>query len=84
MNKANNQPLKPTMFPITPKHRLPFQTVAMDFITRLPKLGKYDTILTITDHDCSKAALFIPCQEMITVEGVAAVKMTCLRPDVGP
>jgi hypothetical protein len=51
-NKVNTRPLKPGMAPITPEHSLPFQTVAMDFITKLPKSGKreYNTILTITDH----------------------------------
>ena len=67
-NKVNTGPLKPAMIPITPEHMLPFQTVAMDFIMKLPQSGKYDTILTITDHDCSKAAIFIPCQ----VVGIAA------------
>ena len=69
-NKNNTHPLKPAIFPITPVNGLPFQTIAMDFIMKLPKSGKYDTILTITDHDCSKAAIFIPCQETITAEGV--------------
>ena len=32
--------------PLTPSEGLLFQTVAMDFITKLPKLGKYNTILT--------------------------------------
>ena len=74
-NKVNTRPLKPAMIPITPQHHLPFQTVAMDFITKLPQSGKYDTILTITDHDCSKVAIFIPCQEAITAEGVTALYM---------
>jgi len=58
-NKANTRPLKPAIIPITPEHTLPFQTVSMDFIVKLPKSGKYDTILTITDHDCSKVAIFM-------------------------
>ncbi len=58
------------MILITPEHTLPFQTVAMDFITKLPQSGKYNTILTITDHDCSKAAIFIPCQEAISAKEV--------------
>jgi hypothetical protein len=82
-NKANNQPLKPPMIPITSEHTLPFQTVAMDFITKLPLAGKYDTILTITDHDCSKAAIFIPCQETITAEGVAAAYLRYVYPRFG-
>ena len=53
-SKINTRPLKPTMIPITPKHSLPFHTIAMDIITKLPISGGYDMILTITDHDCSK------------------------------
>jgi hypothetical protein len=82
-NKANTNPRKPAMFPITPEHTLPFQTVAMDFIVKLPKSGKYDTLLTITDHDCSKAVILIPCQETITAEGVAALYMRYVFPRFG-
>jgi transposase InsO family protein len=55
----------------------------MDFITKLPKSGKYDTILTITDHDCTKAAIFIPCQETITAEGVATLYLRHVYPRFG-
>ena len=37
-NKINTHPLKPAMFPITPESGLPFQTVAMDFITKVTKV----------------------------------------------
>ena len=82
-NKINMHPLKPTIIPITPSEGLPFRTVAMDFITKLPKSGKYDTILTITDHDCTKAAIFIPCQETITAEGVAMLYLRWVYPRYG-
>ena len=72
-NKINTHRLKPAIIPITPSEGLPFQTVAMDFITKLPKSGKYNTILMIMDHDCTKAAIFIPCQETITAAGVATL-----------
>ena len=52
---------------------MPFETVALDFITKLPVLQGYDSILTITDHDCSKAAVFIPCKETITAEETAGL-----------
>ena len=74
-SKINTRPLKPAMIPITPEHSLPFQTIAMDFITKLPQSGGYDMILTITDHDCSKVIILIPCKESITAEGVAALIM---------
>ncbi len=82
-NKANTCPLKPAIIPITPEHTLPFQTVSMDFIVKLPRSGKYDMILTITDHNCSKAAIFIPCQETITAEGVAGLYLQYVYPRFG-
>ena len=45
----------------------------MDFITKLPKSEGHDTILTITNQACSKAALFLPCKKQINAEGVAAL-----------
>jgi phosphohistidine phosphatase SixA len=63
-NKANTRPNKPPLFPITPKHdALPFQTITVDWITKLPESQGYDSIMTVTDHDCSKAMVFIPCKE---------------------
>ena len=59
------------MAPIFPEPKAnPFEVIALDFITKLPESQKYDSILTITDHDCSKASLFIPCVEEITAERV--------------
>ena len=54
----------------------PFEVIALDFITKLPKSHQYDSILTITDHDCTKASLFIPCREEISAEGVAQLFIT--------
>ena len=49
----------------------PFEVITLDFITKLPKLQGHDTILTVTDHDCTKVLVFIPCTEEITAEGTA-------------
>ena len=43
----------------------------MDFIIKLPLPDGYDLILTIVDHNCIKAVIFIPCNKSITAEGVA-------------
>ena len=70
--KVNTHPAKPPIFPIFPtESALPFRTISLDFITKLPQSRGYDTILTITDHSCSKAAIFIPCKETINSPGVA-------------
>src|SRR5260370_14334605 len=50
---------------------------------KLPESGKYNTIMTATCHDCSKAAIMIPCQETITAEGVAGLYLKYIYPQFG-
>jgi len=54
-----------------PENALPFQQIALDLITGLPPNGPHDSILTIVDHGCSRAAVFLPCATTITGPGVA-------------
>src|SRR5882762_4452479 len=71
-NKVNTQGVKAQYHPITTTaEALPFQTIALDFITKLPKSKGYDTILMITNQGCTKMALFILCNEEITAEQMA-------------
>jgi RNase H-like domain found in reverse transcriptase/Reverse transcriptase (RNA-dependent DNA polymerase)/Integrase zinc binding domain/Chromo (CHRromatin Organisation MOdifier) domain len=49
----------------------PFSHVAMDLITGLPNSNGHDAILTIVDHGCSRAAIFLPCSTTITGTGIA-------------
>jgi hypothetical protein len=43
----------------------PFETVTMDLIMDLPLSHSFDLIFTITDHNSTKATIFIPCSKMI-------------------
>ena len=52
---------------------MPFETIAIDFITKLPMSQGYNSILTMTDHNCSKATIFIPCVEEISGEETATL-----------
>ncbi len=73
-NKINTRPTKAPILPIFPKpEAMPFETIALDFITKLPISQGYDLILTIMDHDCTKATIFIPCKESITAEETAGL-----------
>ena len=73
-HKVNNQPIKAPLSPIYPlPEAMPFETVTLDFITKLPKSQGYDSILTITDHDCTKMAIFIPCREEINTKETATL-----------
>jgi hypothetical protein len=83
-NKANTCPSKPPLYPITPtKHVHPFETIAMDWITKLPPSLGYDSVLTITDHDCSKAALLFPCKEAMGTEELAKIYFNKVFPNYG-
>ena len=83
-HKVNTQARKAPLYPITPiAEALPFQTIALDFIVKLPVSNGFDSILTITDHDCTKAALMVPCKETINAEEVAHLYLQQVFPRFG-
>ena len=62
---------------------LPFETIALNFIMKLPESQGFDFILTITDHNCTKMSRFIPCREEINVEESAALYAKHVCPSHG-
>ncbi len=83
-NKINTRPTRAPISPIFPKpEAMPFETITLDFITKLPISQGYDSILTITDHDCTKAAIFIPCKESMTAEETAGLIVQHVFPRFG-
>jgi Integrase zinc binding domain len=77
------KPKIPT-YPITIKPNThPFETIAWDLIVDLPPSKGYDSILTITDHDCTKAAIFLPCNKNIDSEGITTLYATHIFPHFG-
>src|SRR6266705_6632829 len=74
LTKPRTTQPKPPLYPITTElSALPFEMIALDFITKLPESEGNDTILTITDQACSKATFFLSCKEAIDAEGVATL-----------
>ncbi len=43
----------------------------MDLIMGLPQQHRHNAILTIVDHGCSRAAIFLPCSDTITGPRIA-------------
>ena len=85
---SGNQPgtakALPPLIPIpSDPTSLLFQVIALDLIVDLPPSQGHDSILTITDHDVSKAAIFLPCSQTITGEGIAALFATHVFPHFG-
>jgi hypothetical protein len=57
--------------------------ITIDFITKLPLSYGNNTILMITDHDVSKASIFLPCKETIDAVGIAELYATHVFPHYG-
>jgi hypothetical protein len=73
--KPNTVRPKTLIYPIVAMeiHAYPFQIISWDLITDLPKRNSFDLILTIVDHDCSKVALFFPCQKGVDATEIATL-----------
>src|SRR5882672_11708049 len=71
-NKIITHRTRPTMYKIpTDPAALPFQQIAMDLIIGLPESNRHDSILTIVNHGCSQAAVFLPCTREISGPKIA-------------
>jgi hypothetical protein len=55
----------------------------MDLIIDLPLSNGFNSILTIMDHNCTKAALFLPCTKTIDAPGIAGLYTKYVFPHYG-
>ena len=79
--KPNTTRPKPPLMPIVATGvQTPFETISLDLITDLPISQGYDSILTVVDHGCSKAAIFLPCHKTIDATGVAVLYSAWIFP----
>jgi len=71
-NKILTHQKKTPLYQINTKEGTPpFQQIAMDLIMGLPQQEGHNAILTIIDHGCLQAAIFLPCSDTITGPGIA-------------
>ena len=67
--KIHRSPAKPTFIPTEgAKSTRPFAYCSMDFITDLPSINNFDSILVVVDQGLSKGVIIIPCDKTITTE----------------
>jgi hypothetical protein len=82
--KANTTKPKVPIYPIMTKPNAQlFKTITWDLIVDLPVSNGYDSILTITDHNCAKAAIFLPYNKDIDSTGIAALYAMHVFPHFG-
>jgi len=71
-NKNLTHVTKTLLYKISvPENAPPFIQIAMDLITGLPPSRRYDAILTIVNHGCSRGAIFLPYNTTITGPQIA-------------
>ena len=51
----------------------PFSQCLVDFITDLPQVEEYDSIMVIVDHGLSKGISLTPCSKVINSEKTAEI-----------
>ena len=67
--KIHRSPSKPTFIPTEgAKSTRPFAYCSMDFITDLPSINNFDSILVVVDQSLSKGVIIIPCNKTITAK----------------
>jgi hypothetical protein len=71
-SKVNTHPIKLGLLPLQGAQR-PFQYISIDFITDLPKVSNYDSILTVIDQGLTKTIRLIPCSK--TTDAAELVKI---------
>ena len=82
--KIDWQPTKPSFFPTEGASTTwPFTNCSMDFITDLPPVKGYDSILVVVNQGLTKGIILIPCSKMITAEETAQVLLENLYKNFG-
>ncbi len=72
--KINRQPSKPALISISgPKSHRPFAQTSVDFITDLPPVNGYDSIMVVVDHGLTKGVILTPCKKSITAAETASL-----------
>ena len=70
--KIDRQPSKPAFIPTEgAESTRPFANCSMDFITDLPPVEGFDSILVVVDQGLTKGVILIPCNKTVTAEDTA-------------
>ena len=77
LNTTSLQPISPD------PQAQPFSTIAINFIVKLPETRGYDLVLTITDYDCTKAVVLLPCKEDMGLLDIAKLYLERVFPFAG-
>ena len=69
--KVNTHPTSPPILPIKSTATRSFSLVTTDFITDLPEINGFDSVMVVVDHGLTKGVIFISCNKTIDALGAA-------------
>ena len=78
--KVNTHPMTPGLSPLAVEHPLPFSSILVDLITRLPDSHRYDSVMVVVDHGLTKGVIYCLCTKNIDSERVAQLFFTNVFP----
>ena len=78
--KVNTHPMVPGLSPLAIETPLPFSSISVDLITRLPDSQGFDSVMVMVDHGLTKQVIDCPCTKKIDAAGVAQLFFTHVFP----
>ena len=78
--KVNTHPVIPRLSPLAVETPIPFSSISMDLITRLPDSHRFDLVMVMVDHGLTKGVIYCPCTKNIDATGVAQLFFTNVFP----
>ena len=82
--KINRSPSRPSYLPTEgPLSTWPFANCSMDFITDLPPVNGFDSILVVVDQGLTKGVILTPCKKTITAEETGQLQLENLYKQFG-
>ena len=81
--KVNTHPTMPPLSPIKSTATCPFALISTDFITDLPDVDRFDSIMVVVDHSLTKGVILIPCNKRIDVLTMADLYLEYIYKQLG-
>ena len=78
--KVNTHPTVPGLSPLEVETPIPFSSISVDLITRLPDSHSFDSVMVMVDHGLTKGVIYCPCTKNIDATGVAQLFFTHVFP----
>ena len=81
--KVNTHSMVPGLSPLAVETPIPFSSISVDLITRLPDSHSFDSVMVVVDHGLTKGVIYCPCTKNIDAARVAQLFFAHVFPQFG-